>query len=78
MNKKADYSVVPRNGKWSVIGNGNTRASSSHNTQADAYDEARRYSKNNGGGVVSVHGSNGQIREKNTIPPAHDPRNLKG
>jgi hypothetical protein len=27
---------------------------------------------------VSIHGRDGQIREKNTIAPGNDPRNIKG
>ncbi|MCI9887453.1 DUF2188 domain-containing protein [Micrococcales bacterium 31B] len=73
-----NYSVVPRDSGWAAIGHGNSRASSLHRTQADAYAAARDYSANRGGGEVSIHGRNGQIRDKNTISPAHDPRDSKG
>lgn len=78
MSKNADYSVVPRDDGWAAVGHGNSRASSLHNTQADAYAAARGYSANRGGGEVSIHGRDGQIRDKNTIAPAHDPRDIKG
>ena len=78
MSKKGDYTVIHRDNGWAAIGNGNSRASSLHGTQAGAYTAARNYSAHNGGGDVSVHGLDGKIREKNTIAPAHDPRNIKG
>lgn len=74
----ADYNVYRRNGEWVTKRQDASRASSAHNTQAEAYAAARQYSANNGGGDVSIHGVNGQIREKNTIAPGSDPRNIPG
>ncbi len=78
MSKNGDYSVVPRGDGWAAVGHGNSRASSLHDTQADAYAAARGYSVGQGGGEVLIHGRDGQIRDKNTIAPARDPRNIKG
>lgn len=78
MSKNGDYSVVPRDSGWAAVGHGNARASSLHSTQANAYAAARDYAANRGGGEISIHGRNGQIRDKNTIAPAHDPRDIKG
>lgn len=78
MSKNADYSVVPRGDKWAAVGDGNSRASSLHNTQAAAYSAARDYSAHQGGGEVAIHGRDGRIRDTNTIAPAVDPRATKG
>ncbi|OYN99194.1 DUF2188 domain-containing protein [Enemella evansiae] len=45
---------------------------------AEAYAAARDYSAGHGGGEVSIHGRDGRIRDKNTLAPAHDPRNIRG
>lgn len=29
-------------------------------------------------GEVAIHGRNGQIRDKHTIAPGNDPRNIRG
>jgi hypothetical protein len=73
-----DYNVFKDGDDWVAKREDASRASSRHNTQADAYDAARDYAGNNGGGDVSVHGRDGRIREKNTIAPAVDPRSTRG
>jgi hypothetical protein len=60
--------VVPRNGQWAVRGAGNTRATSLHNTQAEAREAAREIARNQGSEMF-IHGRNGQIRERNTYGP---------
>lgn len=48
-------------------------------TQREAYDKAReQISKNGGGEVIVNRRDNGQIRDKNTIPPGNDPVSSKG
>lgn len=74
----ADYNVFKDGDDWVSKRAGASRASSRHDTQADAYDATRGYTANNGGGDVSVHGRDGQIRYKNTIAPGSDPRSTKG
>jgi len=73
-----DYNVYKDGDSWAAKREDASRPSSLHDTQAAAYDAARQYAGNNGGGDVSVAGLNGQIREKNTIAPAHDPRKTRG
>ena len=52
---------------------GASRASSHHDTQADAQRAARGYLGNAGGGELITQGTNGRIRDKDTVPPGHDP-----
>lgn len=74
----ADYDVYKTDDGWAAKREDAARASSVHDTQAAAYDAARGFAGNNGGGDVSIHGRDGQIREKNTIAPGNDPRKIKG
>lgn len=74
----ADYSVFKDGDDWVAKRDGASRASSRSSTQAQAYDDARRFAGNAGGGDVSIHGVDGRIRDKNTIAPAKDPRDSKG
>jgi len=74
-----NYSVYRKpDGEWAVKRDDASTVSSTHGTQQDAYDAAKGYSQNAGGGEVSVHGVDGEVRYKNTIAPAHDPRETKG
>jgi hypothetical protein len=63
----------PETGDWRVVAPHSERASAVLPTQAEAYDRAREILENAGGGEAVVHDRHGQIREKNTIPPAKDP-----
>ena len=74
----ADYSVFKDGDDWVAKRGDASRASTRSNTQAEAYDDARRFAGNAGGGEVTIHDREGRIREKNTIAPAHDPRETKG
>jgi hypothetical protein len=60
-------------GKWRVVAPHAERASALTDTQAQAIDRAREILHNQGGGELVIHGLDGQIRGKDTIPPAHDP-----
>jgi hypothetical protein len=76
----ADYDVTPSpEGGWSARREGASRASSHHPRQADAYDAARGYALNSGGGEVRTHGTNGEIRNSNTIgrPDPDPPRDTR-
>lgn len=77
MAREDDRHVVPDGeGGWKVERENAERASSLHDTQRDAIDRAREIVDNAGGGEVSIHGRDGQIRDKRTIgkpdpyPPA--------
>lgn len=70
--------VTPHGDRWSVEKPGATRASSVHDTQREAIDAARRNLRNDGGGELAVKGSNGKVRQQDTIAPGNDPRSSKG
>lgn len=65
--------VVPTEDGWAVRAPGASRASSNHDTQAEAIGAARRIVGNAGGGEVTIHGRNGQIRDSDTVAPGNDP-----
>ena len=67
---KQNQHVVTHNGDWAVRGQGNSRVTSIHNTQAEAISAAREIARNNRSEVV-IHGQNGQIRDKDSY--GHDP-----
>lgn len=67
--------VVPYNEKWAVRGEGNSRVTSTHRTQAEAIDVARKIARNQHSELV-IHRPNGQIREKDSH--GHDPYPPKG
>lgn len=57
--------VVPNNGKWSVKGEGNSKYTTTANTQKEAVERAREIAQNQRSEVV-IHGRNGQIRDKDS------------
>ena len=61
----ADQHVVPHPEGWAVKGEGNQRASSVRDTQAQAISDAQQIAKNQGGEVV-IHRRNGQIRDSDS------------
>lgn len=66
--------VVPNpDGGWDVKAPNADRASSHHGTQADAIDRAREIVANAGGGEVRIHGTDGRIRDSDTVRPGRDP-----
>lgn len=66
--------VTPaRSGGWNVQKPGAGRASSHHDTQADAIDRARQIVHNDGGGEVVIHRPDGRIRDSDTVAPGNDP-----
>lgn len=67
--------VVKRDGSWAVRGEGNSRDTSTHKTQQEAFNSARDIAKNQGSEVL-IHGTNGRIRERNTY--GKDPHPPKG
>lgn len=67
--------VVPHVNGWAVKGAGNQRATSTHHTQAEAIQQARDIARNQESEVL-IHGTNGQIRERNSY--GNDPYPPKG
>lgn len=55
-----------RDGSWAVIGEGDSRASSLHDTQGDAIDAARRIAMNNAAELV-IHDRRNRIRDKDSF-----------
>jgi hypothetical protein len=66
---------VTRNpaGGWDAKTEGAKRASSNHQTQAQAEAAAKSYLANQGGGEVRTHRPDGTIRDSDTLPPAIEP-----
>jgi len=67
--------VVQREDGWAVRGENNTRDTSLHSTQQQAFDAARQIAKNQSSEVF-IHGKDGKIRERNTY--GQDPHPPKG
>jgi hypothetical protein len=66
--------VVPSpDGGWDVVKPGSSRASSHHDTQAQAEARAKEILGNIGGGEAVIHGRDNKIRDKDTVAPARDP-----
>ena len=66
--------VYRRNdGTWVNKRNDADKASSLHTTQKDAEIAAKEMLKNQGGGELTIQGTNGRFRSKDTIPPGNDP-----
>lgn len=66
MPRRGWQHVVPHDGGWAVRGEGNSRATSVHDTQREAIDTAREIARNQNGELL-IHGRNGQIRERDTV-----------
>jgi len=74
MSKGRDRSIYFKNGKWHNKRNDAGKASSVHDTQQDAVDEAKRMLGKQGGGELAImRQKDGKIRSKDTIKPGNDP-----
>lgn len=58
--------VVPYGTDWAVRGEGNSRVTSVHDTQTEAYEVARQIAINNRSEVV-IHRPDGKIRDKDSF-----------
>lgn len=67
--------VVPKEGKWAVRGERNSKVTSVFDRQSDAIAKARQICKNQKS-ELTIHGKNGKIREKNSY--GNDPFPPKG
>jgi hypothetical protein len=67
--------VVPHGDAWAVKGEGNKRATSVHDTQAEASVVGRRIAQNQRTELV-IHRPDGRIRDKDSH--GHDPYPPKG
>lgn len=75
MSKQNDYWTSPRkDGAWAVKHVGANRAASVHDTQANAWKEARRLARG-AGSEAFLQGKDGQIRARNTYGnDSHPPK----
>ncbi len=74
MSKKRDRMVSQKaDGSWQNKRNSASKASSVHGTQSEAVEAAKQMLTNQGGGELSIQGTNGRIRSKDTIAPGNDP-----
>lgn len=74
MPRRNERHVVPNpKGGWDVKKPGARRASSHRDTQAEAEARAKEILSRDGGGEAVIHGRDGQIRDADTVAPAHDP-----
>lgn len=72
-----DRTVFLKDGVWVNKLNGASRASSLHETQAEANARAKEMLQNAGGGERTTKGVSGKIVSKDTIKPGNDPRSIK-
>jgi hypothetical protein len=77
MSKGRTVSRRP-DGSWENKRNDSDRASSVHDTQAEAVKAAKAMEKQQGGGDVTIKGRDGKIRSKDTVAPGNDPHPPKG
>ena len=66
-----------RSGQWVNKRNDSTRIASSHSTQQEAIDAARRMLRQSGGGELTVRGHDGLIRSKDTLTTERSSKVLK-
>ena len=73
LNMANYYVVNDSNGGWNVKIAHAQRSSFHSENQSIAEIEAKRLSRNAGGGEVKIQGENGQFRDSDTVSPAKDP-----
>jgi hypothetical protein len=73
MSKDRDRTVFQRGDQWVNKRHDADKASSLHDTQGEAAAAAKEMLKNQGGGELTIKGTDGKIRSKDTIPPGNDP-----
>ena len=77
MRKRRTYHVTPRpDGGWRVTGESASRASSSHDTKAEAIARAKELAKKQTLGQVIIHKQDGTIQTEHTY--GKDPYPPKG
>lgn len=65
-------------GIWRVRKAGANQAMKRTGTQKEAIDAARAALRKTGGGELVIHGQDGAIRKKDTVPPGKDDYPPKG
>ncbi|MET9633496.1 DUF2188 domain-containing protein [Lentzea sp. NPDC006480] len=74
---QGDVETYYENGTWKNKVEGNSQASSTHDTKADAVAKGREMAIERGVEHV-IRNMDGTIGEKNTYPRSSDPRNIPG
>jgi hypothetical protein len=74
---EGDIETYYEDGRWKNRPEGNTRASSTHDTKAQAQAAGRQLAVERGVEHV-IKKTDGTIGEKNTYPRSRDPRRTKG
>ncbi|MDP2575439.1 DUF2188 domain-containing protein [Vibrio penaeicida] len=72
---KNQHVVQNDDGSWGVQGEGNSKLTSKHGTQQEAFEAARDIAKNQQSEVL-IHGADGKIRDKHSY--GNDPHPPKG
>lgn len=71
--------VVPRNEGWAIVSEGKSKATSLHDTQAEAIEEARTIARRLSGQLV-IHGRDGRVRDRDSYSsdpfPPQEPRKV--
>lgn len=75
MSKGKNQHVVPRENKWAVVGEGNSRATVVTPTQEQAIEKGREIARNQESELL-IHGRGGPIRERDSH--GHDSPRQKG
>jgi uncharacterized protein YdaT len=70
---RLERDVVRHPDGWAVKAPGAERASSIHETQAEAERRAKEIVHNLGGGEVRIQGRDGRWRDSDTVAPGNDP-----
>ncbi|WP_080733940.1 DUF2188 domain-containing protein [Rhodococcoides fascians] len=79
MAAKKDIHVVKSGDDWKLKVEGNSRATAVTGTQKEAIAKAREVGRANPAvAEFNIHGVDGRIRAKDTVPPGNDPRSSKG
>lgn len=65
--------VVPNADGWALKSPHQEQPVSRHGTQEEAISAGRRAMHEQGGGELLIHARTGEIRDKVTIAPGHDP-----
>ena len=65
MSASKNQHVVPNNGNWAVKGEGNSKATSIHETKTEAIKAGIEIAKNQKSELI-IHGRNGRIQDKDS------------
>ena len=74
---QGDVETYHENGQWKNKVEGNTQASSTHETKEEATAKGREMAKDAGVEHI-IRNLDGKIAERQTYPRSRDPRNIPG